>query len=93
MAKYIEVEPTSPTLVGIVWHEHFGCYRTTVAEWLELSFSYQNDGYRVVVAGHTVKARGRDPQSAAALAVAAARIFLRKALEALPVEEVGKEVK
>ena len=93
MAKYIEVGPTSPTLAGLVWREHFGCYSAKVAEWLELSFSYQKGGYRVVVAGHAMRARGRDPQSAAALAVEAARMLLRKALEALPVEEVDKETK
>lgn len=86
----IEGTSSSPVLAGIKWRECYSCYRTQIARWLELSFSYHSDtdgkgtsGYRVSIGTVRIKQVGRDPENAAKLAVAAARSLIAQALQEL----------
>ena len=91
MTRAFSNSSTEPILAGVKWHEQYNCYRTQIAGWLDLTFSYESTrprdtpsaGYRVTVAGVVLKARGTSPEDAARIAVAGARILLAKALKEL----------
>lgn len=70
-------------LAGLKWSEQYNCYRTTVAGWLELTFSYREGAYVVSVAGRTCKDRGDCPDKAASIAVRVAESMLSGALKEL----------
>ena len=70
-------------VAGLTWTVNYGWYRTLVAGWLEITFGYENGEYKVIVAGRTLKARAKDVQSAAQLAVDHAKRLLQTAQTAL----------
>ena len=69
---------------GIEWTESYNTYRSVVAGWLYLTFSWKTDeGYVISVADTRINVRRTDPEHAASVAVAAARKLLARAAEAL----------
>lgn len=91
MARF-DTAPTTVTLSGLSWTEHYGCYRTTLGFILDLTFSYTSTdpkdstqkGYKVCVGKMTLKKRAKDPIEAAAMAVEYASYCLHQALTKLP---------
>ena len=81
--KYIRPTGSTPILAGITWHEQYGCYSARIAGWLNLAFSYRDGAYHVSVAERSLKTTASDPESAAKLAVAAAKALLEKAQKEL----------
>jgi len=67
------------TLAGLVWTEKYSCYKTTVAKWLLLEFSYHKEGYEIEVAGLKLVARPDSAEAAADLAVRAAKLWMSRA--------------
>ena len=79
MSRHFEASETKQVLAGIEWRERYACYTAKVANWLEMSFSYSNDGYSVTVAGKSGKEPQKSAEAAAEYCVKIAKQLLSKA--------------
>jgi hypothetical protein len=76
--------PKNVRIAGLDWSEHYNTYRSLVAGWLKLEFTWQSgEGYVISIADVKIKARGADPEASAEIALRAARKLMEKAQEAL----------
>jgi len=89
MARF-DVSPAQQELSGVVWLEHYGCYSATLAGWVPMGFSYEKTGYRVTVAGKTLKRRAPSIEEAAKNAVAMAKLLSNSLVAALEVVDARK---
>jgi len=74
---------SNPTHAGLQWTERFNCYRTVVAGWLVLEFSWSSDGYAMAFAGQSLKNKAKSPEEAATTLVRTAAGYMRKALDVI----------
>lgn len=94
------------TLAGQKWVERFGCYSLLrkLGGFLSLSFSWKDGAYEIRVGGEVLPMKARDPEQAADIAVAMARVGLLNGLAAIadhkiacgsidPVDARGTKVK
>jgi hypothetical protein len=81
------MQTTKFMLAGLEWSERYGCYSAVMAGWLPLEFSSSmvktETGYKVKVFGKTLKNRGDSPETAAKLALKAAKELVERAHIAL----------